>query len=139
METEEDMVLVHTRSQHCSIVIIGGTYQPMDDSISVQAIDTTNKKGGWRNLKPMKQPRYSHGCHVCTFEGQTGILVAGGYYVERVNLGSVEFYLYGEDRWIETITQSLCSLVDWWWLGDGTVDTSPQWNVSMRLHLSGAF
>merc|ERR1711962_221134 len=47
----------------------------------------------------MKTPRYGHGCTVWTFD-QTGIVIAGGVG-DSGYLGSVEFYSYSEDTWIQ--------------------------------------
>merc|ERR1719158_297449 len=85
------------RYGHCSIVwgqdivILGGI--TLDGpSNSVQAIDTSNKPKGWRYMASMETPRYGHGCHVWTYEGHTGILVAGGDDGRSV-LSSVEMFL----------------------------------------------
>ena len=102
---EEDMVMDKYRSSHCSIVwdqdivILGGEHRSGPFN-SVQAIDTSNKTVGWRSMESMETPRYGHGCHVSTYEGHTGILVAGGWgsgnYVRQV-----EFYRYNNNSWIQ--------------------------------------
>merc|ERR1712126_1557 len=104
---EEGMVMDKWRSRHCSIVldqqliIVGGFYGSRSSSSSVQAIDISNKTGGWRNLESMKTARYHHGCNVWTQEKQTGIVVAGGYGGRGYYLGSVEFYSYTDHRWTQ--------------------------------------
>ena len=64
------------------------------------SIDISNKTVGWRSLGSMETPRYGHGCHVWTYEGQTGILVAGGWGSGNY-VSFVEFYRYNNNSWIE--------------------------------------
>ena len=102
---EGEMAMDTWRAGHCSVVwdrsiiiTVGGEYGSGSNFTSVQSIDTRNKTGGWTSMESMKTGRYSHGCDVWTYEGNTGIVVAGG--CNRGYLGSVEFYSYRENSWI---------------------------------------
>jgi len=105
---EDEMRMDKYRYSHCtvtwksSIIIIGGNYGSSSASNSVQAIETSNnllnKTVGWSSMESMKTVRMGHGCDVWTYEGQPGIVVAGGHDGTDY-LSSVEFYVYEGKYW----------------------------------------
>merc|ERR1712126_119654 len=101
---EVEMRMDKYRYYHCSvtweskIIVIGGYYGPGSGSNSMQAIDTHNKTAGWTSMESMKTVRMAHGCDVWVYEGQPGIVVAGGSDGKDY-LSSVEFYFYEGKYW----------------------------------------
>merc|ERR1711962_565026 len=102
---EGEMAMDNGRYAHCSVgwdhllVVIGGWYGNMYPSSSVLAINTINKTDGWISMEPMNTGRYGHGCHVWTYEGETGIVVGGGGGLDSEFLESVEFFNDTTSKW----------------------------------------
>ena len=92
-----DHCTVVTRGQEGpQVMVMGGLGEEVS---AMKLVLSTNR---WFSVPPLRQARSRHGCTPVTLNGRAGVVVSGGWNIDRTNnTDTVEFFDINTHRWVD--------------------------------------